>query len=216
MIDIFNINLLDIMPESLKSDPDVQALCDAITPEIQAISNEIIQCILLARIDGLPEEVLDLLAWQLRVDFYEPDLLVEQKRDLVRQSIAWHRRKGTPWAVEQVVSVVFKNAKVSEWFEYGGNPYHFRVETEQTITAETDLDRLVRMINATKNARSWMENVTIKRTVNVGLSYGGIFSEYRKTEIYPVTFVMPDISNDQFYGGIISFWNITTINPEVS
>ncbi|MEW9670369.1 hypothetical protein [Ammoniphilus sp. 3BR4] len=41
MKDIYSINLLDIMPDSLKSDPDVRALADAITPELQEISSAI-------------------------------------------------------------------------------------------------------------------------------------------------------------------------------
>lgn len=217
MIDIYNVSLLDILPESLKGDAQMRALAEAITPEIQAVSAEMMKCLLLPNLDNLPEEIVDVLAWQYHVDFYEPDLPVEQKRELVRESFRWHQHKGTPWAVEQVVSIIFAGAKVAEWFEYGGLPYHFRVETEQPFRADTDLDRLVRLINATKNCRSWLEDVTVKRTIAGSLFFGGIHSEYKKYEIYPALVeVMPDISEQRIYGGIVSLDSKTTIYPEVN
>ena len=212
MISIGEVSLLDILPDSLKRDPQVRAMAEAITPELQDITQAIQECLLLPRLDSLPEEVVDLLAWQLHVDFYEPDLPLEQKRQLVKESGLWHRRKGTPWAVEQVVSIIFPGAKVAEWWEYGGDPYHFRVETDQPLTAETDLHRLVRMIDATKNLRSWLENVTIKRTLNSGLYYGGVQSEFKRTTIYPIAIQMPNLTMQQSVGGIVSETRKTMIH----
>lgn len=213
MANIYSVNLLDILPESIKNDPQVQAMAEAVSQEIQSVSSDIALCILLARLDELPEEIVDLLAWQTHVDFYESDLPIEQKKDLVRQAIPWHRYKGTKWAVEQVVSIIFKEVKIKEWFEYGGDPYHFRLETEQTLTNDTDLDRLVRMINATKNTRSWLEDVTIKRNINSDRSYGGFLSEYRKAEICPIKFVMPNLESSRYRAGFFSFWNILSVYP---
>jgi len=215
MANIYSINLLDIMPESIKNDPQVQAMAAAVSQEIQSVSADIALCTLLARLDELPEEIVDSLAWQLHVDFYEPDLPIEQKRELVRQAIPWHKYKGTKWAVEQVVSIIFKEAKVKEWFEYDGDPYHFRVETEQTLANDTDLDRLVSMIDATKNTRSWLQDVTIKRTVNIGSSFGGAISEGKKSEIYPVSFIISDINNNQYFGAVISYWNKSAIQEVI-
>lgn len=174
MIDIFNINLRDIMPESLKNDPDVQALCDAITPEIQAISNEIKQCILWARIDELAEKVLDLLAWQLHVDFYDLDLPIEIKRQLVRNAPRWHKRKGTPAAVEELVTAVFGEGKVLEWFEYEGEPYHFKVQTFNLSVTQEDADKFSRALNSVKNARSWFDGVEVTISDNLPIFYAGV------------------------------------------
>jgi phage tail P2-like protein len=215
MISIYDVTLKDLLPDSLKNDPQVQALADALTTELQSISADLVRCILLPRIDELDEGAIDLLAWQLHVDFYEWDLPMQQKRDLVKQSVAWHQCKGTPGAVEQVVSIIFPVAVVKEWFEYDGEPYHFRVETDSALTNEEDLNRLVRMINTTKNTRSWLESVTIKRTINRGSNFSGLLSEYRTAEIYPIAFVMSELSRGHFCGSVVSCWNTTTINPEV-
>lgn len=216
MNNVYNINLLDILPPSIKRDPQVQALSAAFSPEYQEVSNAILQCILLARLDEQPEEVVDLLAWQLHVDYYEAEMPIEKKREMVRLSTPWHRHKGTPWAVEQAVSMIFQNAVVSEWFEYGGQPYYFRVETEQPFTADTDLNRLIKLINSAKNTRSWLENITIKRKITMGNNYGGVLHFNGTIGIGPMAFVMPNIDSGQYYGGVICCWNKISINQEVN
>lgn len=121
------LSLLDIAPSSIKSDKVVNSAIRAIDPELKSVSQSISEAFIISRIDDLPEILIDLLAWQWHVDYYEPDLSLDVKRSLVKSSISWHRIKGTPYAVEQLVSQIFGNAKVSEWFDYAGRAYFFRV-----------------------------------------------------------------------------------------
>ena len=39
---------------------------------------------------------------------------------------------GTRAAVELAIRAVFSTATVSEWFEYGGKPYYFRLSVDDT------------------------------------------------------------------------------------
>ena len=56
---------------------------------------------------------------------------------------------------------VYRDARVSEWYEYGGQPYFFRIM--QDITADDEdtdqrtLDRLRAAVFEAKNLRSWLE-----------------------------------------------------------
>ncbi len=84
---------------------------------------------------------------------------LETKRRLVKESIAWHRIKGTPAAIEEVVSAVFDTSEVKEWFEYGGTPYYFKIVTEDVSTDEDNMNRMRRAIASVKNARSWLEKI---------------------------------------------------------
>nr|DAF00696.1 MAG TPA: tail protein [Caudoviricetes sp.] len=153
-------SLLDILPPNLLRDKQIKAAAQALDAELQKITEATKEALLLPRIDELPEAVIDLLAWQWHVDFYEPiGMDIETKRRLIKRSIAWHRIKGTPAAVEQVVSAAFDTSHVKEWFEYGGSPYHFKVVTEDVTTDKSVLARMRRAINAAKNARSWLETI---------------------------------------------------------
>ena len=151
-----------ILPDILGADPRLDAARVALERQLQLLSEAARECIFLPRLDELPEHVLDLLAEQYHVDFYEPlGMSVDIKRAFIRNAILWHRFKGTPAAVEQVLSRAFSIARVAEWHEYGGEPYFFRIHIDITSDDEdTDrdtLNRLRKAVRESKNARSWLE-----------------------------------------------------------
>lgn len=59
---------------------------------------------LLYDVDQCPPDFLSFLAWMLSVDFWEMAATDEQRRNLVRGAIQWHRKRGTPWAVKQALT----------------------------------------------------------------------------------------------------------------
>ncbi|WP_163538314.1 phage tail protein I [Gracilibacillus sp. YIM 98692] len=198
---IQEVKLLDLLPENLRHSSDIIAAAESIDVGFLALVDEVENIEILPRVNELDEDVLDHLAYFLHVDFYESDLPLQEKRNLVNQSVMWHMRKGTKWAVEDIVSVIFDNATVTEWFEYGGNPYYFKVQTEETFTTDTDLNRLVRLINTTKNERSWLEEVMIKRDLDGKIYYGGFYNQYKRINIKPLIIVYWDetTSQDELY-----------------
>ncbi len=155
-----NISLMDILPDSILVDEKVSAAAQALDRELQRVTAATAEVLHLPRLDVLPEKVIDILAWQWHVDFYEPvGMDLETKRNLVKESIAWHRIKGTPAAVDKLVTTVFGNSWVKEWFEYGGKPYHFRVVTENVTTDKAQLKLMYDAINTAKNVRSVLDYI---------------------------------------------------------
>lgn len=168
-----SLSLLDILPANLLSDKRVAAAAQALDAELQAVTKATTETIHLPRLDELPEAVVDLLAWQWHVDFYELGMDIETKRKLVRESIAWHRIKGTPAAVEKVIQTIFDSGKVSEWFEYGGEPYHFKIDLLSTPQiVQEDLEKVVNVVNAAKNARSKLDSLGFIREAANRQYYG--------------------------------------------
>lgn len=158
--DIESVSLLDILPSSILTDPQIAAAAKALDTELQAVTNATVETLHLPRLDELPESVVDLLAWQWHVDFYEPiGMDIDTKRRLVKESIAWHRMKGTPAAIEAVASAAFDKTTVKEWYEYGGKPYYFKIVTEDVTTDKDILNRLRRAVDSVKNVRSWLEEI---------------------------------------------------------
>lgn len=138
MNDIYNTKLLNLLPPNLRNDPDMVAAANSVDKEFLDVVNSAKECILLPNIDNLPSNVVDVLAWQQHVDFYDVALDIDKKRELVKNSIRWHRKKGTPAAVEEVVSTFFEKSKVEEWFEYGGKPYFFKVVLDYNLDDEIE------------------------------------------------------------------------------
>ena len=153
------------LPESINR-TNLNETAQTVDREMHLASDNVILALIYPKIDELAENVVDNLAVQLHVDFYDYTLPVAKKRALVKQSIAWHQIKGTKAAVEQVIQTVFNQGHVQEWFEYDGSPYHFRVDVIESddIDAAT-IGQVVKAINSTKNVRSWLDGIGFYRRI---------------------------------------------------
>lgn len=157
---IATVRLQTLLPASLKEDTRVKAAAQALDAALQASAKASEACLLLPHLEALPEVVLDLLAWQWHVDFYEPIGLTAQKKcALIQRSIAWHRQKGTSAAVRAVVEAAYGNCELQEWYEYDGEPYHFkvRVTLQEESADKSRWKDVLAAVESAKNARSWLE-----------------------------------------------------------
>lgn len=126
------LSLFDIVPPSVKADETVINIIKAIDPELLNVSDAISEAFIISRIKELPEAVLDLLAWQWHVDFYELANNIDAKRDMVLKSIEWHRKKGTRGAIISALEMLGVEAKFTAWYEEGAEPYTFAIDAKLT------------------------------------------------------------------------------------
>lgn len=155
---------IDIVPDSIRTDPQVIAACESLDLELAAIGRDIPQVCFWPFVEQQVPPLLDVLAWEMHVDIWqgwEGTLSNEKKIELINNSIDWHQHKGTKYAVEEMVRTVFTEGYISEWFHYGGRPFFFKIILKQQITDQEQLALLFRSIMAVKNVRSWLEDVEI-------------------------------------------------------
>ena len=208
-------SLLDILPQNLLRDEQIKAAAQALDTELQKITAATRNALLLPRLDELSEEVIDLLAWQWHVDFYEPSMSIETKRQLVRESIAWQRIKGTKAAVEKMARTVFKGGVVTEWFEYGGEPYHFRIDVLNAPNmTEERRGRLLAVVNASKNTRSWLDELRFRREAQNDMYYAGAPSIHTTYEIRPVEITDATAEARKYIGAAVSAHTAYEVYPE--
>ena len=163
--DIWTLSLVEILPQSILQDSKLKASAEALDFELQKLSMATREALFIPRIDELSHEVLDLLANQFHVDFYEPtEMEIDTKRSLIRSSIYEHRIKGTRGAVERLLNKITSGATVEEWFNYGGRPGYFRVNLKGLRDYGDEGETFMRMINATKNERSWLDDILFDLT----------------------------------------------------
>ena len=148
------------LPESLNRE-NVKELAQLADTLLHGFDEKILGVLIYPAIDNLPSDLVDALAIQLHCDFYDSRLPLKTRRKLVKSSIAWHRIKGTPAAVEMLLQTLYQDAHVSEWFEYGGRPYFFRVgvdisNTEEGANPDT-MAQVKKVIELAKNVRSWLD-----------------------------------------------------------
>ncbi|PCK69941.1 hypothetical protein PL1_2883 [Paenibacillus larvae subsp. larvae B-3650] len=122
--------------------------------------------------DELTDSEANELAYQFHVDFYDPSLPIEKKRELVKKSIPFHRRKGTPSAVEELISIIFGEGRVEEWFEYGGKPFHFRVLTNNPEVTQDKAIEFYRAVESVKRLSAHLERVILYQAEEMSLYMG--------------------------------------------
>lgn len=160
MREIELVTLKELLPSLIASDPAVLAAAEAIDAELRKATLSIAGVSLIPRIREIANSaIIDLLAWQFHCDFYDPAYSLEKRRSLVAKSIDWHTRKGTPSAVEEVVTAAFSDGQIEEWFDWGGEPYWFRVTTEDPLEDEQAITDLIEAIWSVKNTRSWLDGI---------------------------------------------------------
>jgi len=161
VIEITDIKLIDLVPPNLRDDPTVRAAAEALDVEIRKVSELISRVTIQADLNALPERWIDELAWQYHVDFYDPELPIEQKRQLVRNALAWHRRKGTASAIRELIQNVFGDGDVKEWFEYGGQPGRFKVITSNSAVTAEDAEKFLAALDSVRRISAHLEAIEI-------------------------------------------------------
>lgn len=118
--------LAALLPGSIRDDATIAAAAASLDPIRRVLAGGIPNILLWARLDPTPgylspplqrlvnlggglkpliEAELELLAWQLHVDFRETATTRAQLAALVRDAIPWHRIKGTPASIKAALAL---------------------------------------------------------------------------------------------------------------
>ena len=87
-------------------------------------------------IDTVTEEVLDALAVNWKIDWYDTGYDIEQKRRIVKTALNIRRTMGTAGAARTQADAIYPGTKLEEWFEYGGTHGKFRLRVNITTVEE--------------------------------------------------------------------------------
>lgn len=184
-------NLLASFPQVLRNDEKLAALASSIAEKLAQRREEIRRVAIYSRIDDLPEDLLDILAHDFKVDWYNPDYPIEAKRSLLKSCWSVHRRLGTKGAIVTALSGIYPGSTVEEWFEYGGEPYFFRVVLDVTDQfMDISHEEIVRTIDIYKSLRSQLEEDAIyyrsRNVFRIRTTTGAVIYGVRLCGTYPV------------------------------
>ena len=127
-----NAQIADGLPRILGEQPWVKALSMAMLELHQKTMGYIAGSQIYTAIDTVAEEVLDALAVNWKIDWYDTGYDIEQKRRIVKTALNIRRTMGTAGAARTQADAIYPGTKLEEWFEYGGT--HGRVNVSQAIT----------------------------------------------------------------------------------
>ncbi len=179
-----------LLPEPLKGDKQIYAAAVAIAEQKRKIAAEIWRTRIWTELDRMPEPVLDALAYDLEIDWYDYDYPLKTKREIIKKSWFVYRHLGTVGAVRAAIQAVYPNANVEEWWQdfYNGEPYHFRILLEMnTAISPRKNDELMRVVSTYKPIRSRLDGMPCRATENIHVrsEIGGMGYWVRRCGTYP-------------------------------
>lgn len=167
-----NIEFIKLLPQFMRNDGVVQGLAAAIDKIVPNVSEKLKTASTWDCIDKLSEAELDALAWELNIYWYDYGADIAIKRELVKNSDMVHQSLGTKWAVESIIKTYFGSGYVEEWFEYDGEPGHFRVFSSNPTVSNERLLEFVALLNKVKRASAKLDGIFLTLTGEVILSAG--------------------------------------------
>jgi P2-related tail formation protein len=180
--------LIENCTPSISYDAQVQSASTAFDNQMWEIIDETGQIVMIPNIMALTDEKLvDILAWQFHVDFYDATRDLEFRKKLVQMSIIWHKTKGTVALVEEVLNTYWPGgASLSEWFEYRSplpanyptapdwhDRYRFRVYVDQAVIPPADELAALALVDRYKPVSRWCDGIFYARVSAAAIGWAG-------------------------------------------
>lgn len=175
---LYNAQIADGVPRVLREQPWVKALSLAVWELHKQTMEYIDGSQIYTAIDTVGEEVLDALAVNWKIDWYDTDYDIEQKRRIVKTALNIRRTMGTVAAVKAQADAIYPGSTLEEWFQYGGEPGYFRLRVnimtveEQEKFAAMSLREIERRLAAAKRFSAHLEEVEYYDAGGTATAYG--------------------------------------------
>lgn len=169
MINLENSNIADIIQENMRNET-VVALGYAINNQIKKILEYANDTKVICNVDNTNnEKILDLLAIEMKVPFYDENFNIDTKKEVIKKSILLQRQAGTDYAIEQMLKDILGGGKVIPWYQYGGKQGCFKIEAENQGATEDIQEELLKIIENVKRKSAWLEAVEIVTDGEMGI-----------------------------------------------
>jgi len=165
--------LIETCPPSISYDAQVQCAAAAFDFQFYSVIDDTGAVAFIPNIMGLTDsKLVDILAWQFHVDYYDETLDLELRKKLVQLSIQWHKTKGTVALIEEVLNTFWPGgAWLEEWYQYKDpfppnypttgwhDRYKFRVIINEDVIDEEAEILALKLIDLYKPISRWREAV---------------------------------------------------------
>lgn len=139
----------------------------------------------------VPEIILDTLAVNWKIDWYDTGYSIEQKRRIIQSALTVRRLMGTVEAVKLQVGAIYPGTTLQEWFEYGGTPGCFRLDvnlTDESIIPPVVMQSPAEIEKKIVTAKRWsahLEGVDYWEETGAPVCIGGYTALDTNLEVWP-------------------------------
>ena len=175
MINLHRAQVLNGVPEILKKQPWVEAISFATACALERVFALADKTFTYANVMQLDHDVLDTLAIDLHVLHYDQSFDLDTKRRLILFALQYWATAGSVAATEQVARIIFGEADISEWFEYGGTPGCFKIAIRDNLLTDADVLRFKDAAEQNKRLSAWLDRVVLDMPPRESVQYVGFF-----------------------------------------
>jgi len=153
-----------------------------------------------------PIELLPYLAWALSVDIWNTNWTEAVRRKVVATAVYVHKHKGTPAGIKAALNALDLGVSISEWFEYGGDPFTFKADvvvTSRGLT-EAEFQDIIDVIASTKNARSHLTELRVYLSTAASTVLASATVTGERIDVLPWVATVPTLQpNHRIAAGIL-------------
>ena len=184
---------------------------------IDRLGNIDLTPLLIYIIDNVDSSALPHLAEQFHIteEGWEFAKTEQEKRELIKKAIEAHKHKGTLYAIKQIFNALGLDAEVWEWFEYGGQPYRFKLMLKSVVQDEDTYRKLVELVNKWKNERSWLDSIGIHREYSHNVYHATLVAKDGKRYIIPPHISTSVKESSMYFASAQRVANTTAISVHV-
>ena len=190
-------SLLESVPRFILNDRNGYAIAKTMDVLVTRLCRDIEAAdVCLTDPENMPEWALDEYAYGLGLTWYDKTADIEVKRKWILEAHTMRYCIGTKDAIHYLLSGFYDDCEVEEYWQYDGEPYHFRVSVsgEWTAANEKWTRNVLRYV---KNLRSILDDIavgsgTVIRVSGEGSVIGGFM--YGLTSGERMTGTQPHIS----------------------
>lgn len=170
---INEMDFMKLLPAFMQEDDAVNGLADGVNKVTEELAAKIKLFTTWNQIDYMSSEELDLLADELHISWYDKNSNLDVKRSLIKNSDLVHAKMGTNWAVQNVIETYFGSGSIEDWYNYDGQPYHFKVITTNEDVTTDSAEKFMRVLDKVKRKSAWLDGIEVVSdsncTINVFL-----------------------------------------------
>ena len=150
-----------LVPKYIFADKNGRAIAKAIEAAMQIFCETIDESVrILLDPDVMPEWRLNEYAWEMGAEWFDSTATIEEKREQAKVIHEVYRKIGTKKALLDAVSSLFGSGSiVDEWFDYGGEPYHYKICVTNDEATTSRREECVRLINIVTGVRCVLDSL---------------------------------------------------------
>lgn len=156
-----NMDFIQLMPAFMKEDEAVQGLSGGVNWVTEELAAKIKLFSTWNQIDNMTGAELDMLAEELYITWYDKTATIDIKRELIKNSDLVHSKMGTNWAVQNVIETYFGHGEVQDWYDYEGQPHHFKVITSNQSVTTGAAEKFLSVLDKVKRKSAFLDGIEV-------------------------------------------------------